>query len=67
MQRILRCPEVVKTVGLSRSRIYDLIKRGEFPPPFPLGKRAVGWSSTAVERWVEEKVAAGEQQPAAAE
>jgi prophage regulatory protein len=66
MQRLLRCPEVLKIVGLSRSRLYDLIRRGDFPPPIPVyhGARAVGWPSRKVEAWVEGRIAAAEQRPA---
>jgi prophage regulatory protein len=66
MQRLLRCPEVVKVVGLSRSRIYDLIRQKRFPAPIPVydGARAVAWPSCQIEAWVEGRIAAAEQQPA---
>jgi prophage regulatory protein len=42
--------------GLSRSTIYDLIGRGEFPRQFNLGPRAVGWVSEDVLAWIDEKI-----------
>lgn len=51
--RILRRPEVEKRTGLSRSAIYAAMKDDrEFPAPVRIGKRAVGWRESAVERWI---------------
>jgi prophage regulatory protein len=54
--RILRRHEVEKTVGLSRSTIYFLMSRNEFPRPVGLGSRAVGWLADEVEAWIENRV-----------
>jgi prophage regulatory protein len=40
---ILRCKQVEREVGLSRSTIYQRIKDGTFPAPIRIGERAVGW------------------------
>lgn len=42
-QNILRLPTVKAGSGLSRSTIYDRIKRGLWTRPVSLGPRAVGW------------------------
>ena len=55
---ILRLPGVKKSTGLSRSSIYDKIKRGEFPEPVKLGERAVGWIEAEIEGWLGERIAA---------
>lgn len=49
---VLRCREVEKLTGLSRSTIYDMVKKGLFPPPVRLGSRAVGWRLSEVEDWI---------------
>jgi prophage regulatory protein len=49
---ILRLPEVLSIVGLSKSSLYALIKAGKFPGSVPLGKRAVGWKASKVFAWV---------------
>ena len=54
--RVWRLPEVMTQTGLSRSTIYDLIGRGEFPRQFNLGPRAVGWVSEDVLAWIDEKI-----------
>ena len=59
--RVWRLPEVITQTGLSRSTIYEMISRGEFPRQFNLGPRAVGWSSEDVLAWVDSKI--GEVSP----
>ncbi len=52
-ERILRRPEVEARTGLSRSTIYDWMKRGEFPQPIKLGARLVAWRESDVNAWLE--------------
>jgi len=56
--RILRIKKVKERTGLSRSTIYSLIKERNFPPPIPIGARAVGWLSSDVDAWIEARVKA---------
>ena len=51
-ERILRRPEVEARTGLSRSTIYDWMKRGEFPKPVALGSRLVGWRESEIDAWL---------------
>lgn len=53
VQRILRRPDVQRATGLSRSTIYALMGRGEFPRPIKLAARAVGWPEDAIREWQE--------------
>jgi prophage regulatory protein len=53
--QILRRKDVEATVGLSRSTIYHLIRKGLFPAPIKLGKRAVGWKVSDIETWVNDR------------
>ena len=50
---ILRMRDVIRMTGLSRSTIYLLIDRGEFPKQIRLGARAVGWREADVLAWLE--------------
>jgi prophage regulatory protein len=50
--RILRRPQVLARVGLSRSTLYLRISRGEFPLQVSLGPRAVGWIEAEVDAWL---------------
>jgi prophage regulatory protein len=52
---ILRRKQVESRTGLCRSTIYAKIKSGDFPPPIPLGARAVGWVEKEIDDWLYEK------------
>jgi prophage regulatory protein len=54
---ILRLADVRQLVPLSKSQIYALIARGEFPRQFKLGKRASGWDAAAVASWIQNRKA----------
>ncbi len=60
-ERLLRLNEVEMMVGLRKSSIYDAMRRGEFPAAVKLSRRAVCWSSSAIDRWISERIAAGGQ------
>lgn len=55
-EHILKLPAVKDRVGLSRSTIYDMIARHEFPAPIKLGARAVGWIESEIEQWLEQRI-----------
>jgi prophage regulatory protein len=52
----LRIPEVERLTGLSRSTIYLMMSKGEFPLPYSLGDRAVGWDAAEVGSWLASRV-----------
>lgn len=55
MANIIRMKDVTKKVSLSRSTIYQKIKSGEFPLPFPIGtanSRSRGWLEATIDAWV---------------
>lgn len=54
-ERHLRRPAVEAATGLSRSSIYDMMDKGEFPRPVRIGKRAVAWPQSAIEAWLAER------------
>lgn len=43
---------VSKAVGFSTSRIYELIKKGEFPPGDLIGAQSRRWKSTDIANWL---------------
>jgi len=59
--RFLRLPELMQTVGLSRSAIYEKVADGQFPKPIPLSGRAVGWLSDDVSEWIATQVKASRE------
>ena len=54
--RILRRPEVEARTGLSRSTIYAMMAENRFPASLLLGRRAVGWTESAISQWLESRV-----------
>ena len=51
-EKHLRRPAVEAATGLSRSTIYEMMDRGEFPRPIRVGRRAVAWPESAVLAWL---------------
>ena len=52
--RILRLPEVLARVGVKKTSLYSLIKKGLFPKPRRLmaNSRSVGWLEEEVDNYV---------------
>jgi prophage regulatory protein len=53
--RHLRRPAVEQLTGLSRSTIYDLMTKGEFPRSVRLTGRAVAWPESAIAEWLAQR------------
>ena len=54
--KFYRVNDLVPLTGLSRSTIYRLVDKGDFPKPIKLSPRIIGWEEEAVLRWKEDKV-----------
>lgn len=55
--RVLRLPAVECAVGFKKSKLYDLIKEGQFPQPVRLGNKSVGWLADEVQAWINARAA----------
>ena len=64
--RLLRLPQVIALVGLSRSAILTRVRAGSFPPKFSLGARAVAWRESDVCAWIAARAPAEVPAPPAA-
>ena len=62
-ERLLRLPEVESRVGLRKSSIYEMLGRNPpaFPRPLKLSRRAVAWSSSSIESWIQDRIKDGGQ------
>lgn len=49
---ILRATEVCELTGLAYSTLYYHIRKGTFPKPVKLGKRASGWRAEDLDVWL---------------
>jgi len=57
--RVIRLSELPAYVGLQRTQIDELIRRGEFPRPMKLSDtgRAKGWLEHEIIAWQQERLA----------
>ncbi|MCM2651937.1 helix-turn-helix transcriptional regulator [Serratia marcescens] len=56
-ERFIRLPEVLYTTGLSRSTVYEMMSRKQFPVQVSLGGKNVAWLVSEVELWMDERIA----------
>lgn len=54
-ERHYRRTAVEEITGLSRSTIYDLMSRGEFPRPIKLTPRIVAWPESRISEWLAQR------------
>jgi len=52
-QLVYRMTELSRIVGLSKTTIYDLIKKGDFPQPVRMTSKSVAWRVKDVTQWVD--------------
>jgi prophage regulatory protein len=52
--RLLKIDEVLELVAVGKTKLYRMLKDGEFPPAVRLGSRSVAWRRSDVERWISE-------------
>jgi len=59
--QVLRISDVIAITGLCRSSIYNKLNSKspyydqDFPKPFKLGLRSVGWLESDIKKWILEK------------
>ncbi|MEG3084043.1 AlpA family transcriptional regulator [Sphingomonas sp. PB2P12] len=63
--RLLRLRDVMAVVGFSRSKIYKMIRAGEFPAPYKPGGASSRWSEAEIGEWVDSVKAAGNEETGA--
>jgi prophage regulatory protein len=58
---LIRRKEVENQVALGRSAIYKLMSLGQFPRPIKLTNKAVAWQQSAINSWIESRIAASDE------
>lgn len=53
----LRLDEVLARVGFQKTKLYQMVRDGQFPAPIKIGK-SVRWADSTVEQWQQEKMSA---------
>ena len=64
LRTFLRLKQIKAVTGMSRSWIYEAMKRGEFPSPISLSIRAVAWDSATVAEWQAQRMLKSRKTPA---
>jgi predicted DNA-binding transcriptional regulator AlpA len=61
---VYRLPQVIEKVGIKKSLIYAGMAEGWFPQNFSISGsgRAKGWTSTSIETFIVERLAASRNQ-----
>jgi prophage regulatory protein len=60
--KIVRRPEVLELLQISRSNLYKKIEQGLWPKPISLGSRAVAWISSENEQLLNAIIAGQSQE-----
>jgi prophage regulatory protein len=55
-RRALRVGSVIERTGFSKTHLYRLIERGQFPRSIKLSERVSVWDAELVDRWLAEKL-----------
>lgn len=59
IKRLIRVKDVQNITGVSKSSIYDLMKRGLFPKQIKLsGGKSVAWLELDIVRWIDQQISA---------
>lgn len=54
--RLIRLRDVMTKTGLSRSYVYALAQKGQFPKPVKLSERSSAWIESEVQSWIDERI-----------
>ncbi|MEQ1761077.1 MAG: AlpA family transcriptional regulator [Vicinamibacterales bacterium] len=60
---LIRLPEVLRRVALSRSSIYLRINQGSFPRPVKLGPSVSRWLESDIEAWLQTQITTPTRHP----
>lgn len=55
-EKLIRIKTVIEYIQLSRSTIYLMVSRGEFPKPIKIGG-SVLWRKTEIDAYIQSKIA----------
>ena len=53
--RLVKREEVLSLCAISKSNLYKMIEREEFPRPVRIGPRAVAWRQSDVTTWLKDR------------
>ena len=60
---LITLESVIERTTISKSRIYEAIRKGRFPRSVPVGERRRAWIESEVEDWIDARVAERDATP----
>lgn len=57
MTKLIKLNNVIAITGISRSHIYALAQKGQFPKPVKLTERSSAWVASEVQDWIDTRIA----------
>lgn len=55
-ERLVRLPEILQLLPVSRATWWEGVRKGKFPPPVKLGERITCWKLSEIQQLIEEGV-----------
>ena len=53
--KIMNADEICEALGISKGTLWELQRRGEFPPAIRVSARRRGWKVEDVESWLDQR------------
>ncbi len=57
IRKALRQTQVIEKIGVSKTHLYRLIQKGDFPKSHKLSERVSVWNECEIDEWLAEKFA----------
>ncbi|MBB6055274.1 MAG: helix-turn-helix transcriptional regulator [Trichlorobacter sp.] len=54
MEQIISIPEMEKLVNRDYKTLWVWVKNGNFPKPVRVNGRAIGWTQSSYQKWIDE-------------
>jgi len=51
--KLLRLPKVLELVGIKKTKLWEMIKKGRFSKQKKLGTKTSVWSFIEIQQWIE--------------
>ena len=52
-KKLLKEKEVCELIGFSKSTLWRMVGRGDFPKPYKFGERMTRWNNWEIHMWLE--------------
>jgi len=54
LDRLIKIEDVIRQVGMGKTKIYEMLQFEEFPAPVKLGRYS-RWSQLEIQEWIEQQ------------